>query len=250
MKRLIVTFLVAAVILVSAGTVNATISTIEAVYVAVDAGGQEGVNLPSYNGANGVMIFNTQNATGPLAQQVPSHTWMYCTDLSGYMDFAYALYNVDTPEAVFGTDKANLIRQLWTLHYDHSWETDTAIYYGGSFGGFISGQPANTTENQIALAFSYALYEIVYDYDGTLPSLNLSAGSFQAGTSNPAASVGIAADWLSGLSNLSGVPLANLVALIDTTINPTYQTLITEVPEPATVCLLGLGALSLIKKKK
>jgi hypothetical protein len=227
----------------------ASADTIQIAYVGVDAGGYEGVilNGVSQNGPNGVQKFNTQNAVGSLAEQISPQVWGYCYELGQFTDSSYNTYNVVTVDSAMGsTVKADLMRQLWAQHYDDSWQADTFIYVSG----FVSGQPANTPENIAALAFDFAMYEINYDFNGTLSSLNLDADTFKAnqGATNPAAAVDMARDWLAGLvmpENYSG-PLANLLALSSCT----KQDLIVEVPEPASVSLLLLGGLALVRRRR
>lgn len=67
-------------------------------------------------------------------------------------------------------------------------------------------------------------------------------------------------NWWDGWSGWSGGELANGSYLISqlwidtgdttTSVNASYNIIGTSVPEPATVCLLGLGALSLIRRKE
>jgi hypothetical protein len=221
--------------------------TIEMAYYAVEAGGLQQVT--GYTGANGLMVMNTRNPIGELSQFIPNHIWTYCYDRSQYSSFSYATFDVRPLPVAIGADKADLISQLWALHYDHVWQSDTYIYYGGNQGGFIAGQPANTPENQQALAMSFAIYEITYDFTGSISSLNLSSGSliaYASGT-NPSSAVSIAQGWLSSLilpSNYTG-PMAQLVSLS----NDNLQDVIVEIPEPATIGILSLGSLSLIRRK-
>jgi len=228
----------------------ATINTIEMAYFAVDAGGQQSVNFNgnAYNGANGVMAMNTRNPIGQLASLVGDHIWTYCFDHGSYSSFSYATFNVAMLQDAMNSDKAKLISQLWALHYDNSWQGDTYIYYGGGYGGFVNGQPENTVENQQALAFSFAVYEIAYDFNGSISSLNLSNGSLMANASgtNPSSAVSISQGWLNSLilpGNYTG-PMAQLVSLS----NNSLQDVIVEIPEPATMALLSLGLLALRKK--
>lgn len=228
----------------------ATINTIEMAYFAVDAGGQQSVSLNgnAYNGANGVMAMNTCNPIGELANLVGDHIWTYCFDHGSYSSFSYGTFNVAMLQDAMNSDKAKLISQLWALHYDHSWQGDTYIYYGGNQGGFVSGQPANTVENQEALAFSFAVYEITYDFNGSIGSLNLSNGSLRANASgtNPSSAVSISQSWLNSLilpGSYNG-PMAQLVSLSSNSL----QDVIVEIPEPATMALLSLGLLLLRKK--
>jgi hypothetical protein len=214
-------------------------------YVGVDAGGQESIKLngASESGPNGVQTMATRNAVGPLASGLSSHIWAYCYELGQYTDFPYNTYQVVPLASAIGADKAALISQLWAKHYDSSWETQTYIYRGGSYGGYTAGQPASTPENTKALAMVLAIYEIKYDFSGTLGSLNFSAGTFQATGSNPSAAVSTAQSWLSNLllpKDYHG-PMANLVALT----NPNLQDLIaasSSVPLPS-AAFMGLGLL-------
>jgi len=248
-KKLITICIMTAAVVFSAGnSASATLNTIEMAYLAVDAGGQQGMVLygQAHNGANGLMAMKTRNPIGELAQQIPSHTWAYCYDATQYSDFAFATFTVKTLGQAIGSDKGDIISQLWAQYYNNAWQGDTYIYYGG----FIGGQPANTPENQQALAFSFAVYEIFYDFNGGLSSLNLSTGSLlatSAGT-NPSAAIGIAQTWLNSLVlpvDYLG-PKAQLVSIS----NCSLQDVIVEIPEPATITLLTMGFLTLIGKKK
>jgi len=249
MKNCIFAYCFLAAVCVSA---FATVNTIEMAYYAVDAGGQESVshNSYAYNGANGVMVMNTRNPIGTLSNLVGDHIWTYCYDLGPYSSFSYATFNVAMLQDVISRDKADLISQLWAQHYSDAWEADTYIYRGGSYGGFVSGQPANTPENQQALAFSFAVYEITYDFTGAIGSLNLTNGSLvaNAGGTNPASAVSIAQGWLNSLilpCNYTG-PMAQLVSLG----NGSLQDVIVEIPEPATIAILSAGLLALRKRKR
>lgn len=232
-------------------TAFASLNTIEMAYYAVDAGGQESVvhNSYAYNGANGVMVMNTRNPIGPLSNLIGNHIWTYCYDVGTYSSFSYATFDVSMLQDAIGQDKGDLISQLWALHYNHAWQADTYIYYGGSYGGFVSGQPADTTENEQALAFSEAVYEIVYDYSGTISSLNLSSGSFtvNAGSTCPSSAVSIAQGWLNSLvlpSQYSG-PKAELVSLADSSL----QNVIVEIPEPATMAILSFAVFAYFRRE-
>ncbi|MBN1456456.1 MAG: PEP-CTERM sorting domain-containing protein [Sedimentisphaerales bacterium] len=221
----------------------ACLNTIEASYEGIDAGGTQGIIL---NGScliigNGAMVINTKNPAGKLSELVGDPAWAFCYELDQQIDCRYSKYYVKELDDAISSDKADLIRQLWALHYDDSWEQMTLI---------DPYNPKNTPENQKALAFSFAIYEIIYDYDGDLSHLNLSRGSLRAKSyrTNPKESVCIAEGWLDDLIDpckYTG-PLAQLVSL-----SSCYkQDLIVEIPEPATLAILSLGSLVLLRKRK
>jgi hypothetical protein len=226
--------------------------TVEVAYVGLEAGGREGTNLNGEinSGANGLLALKTRNPVGSLAELIDEKSWGYCYELTQYAEFNYRTYNVARLESVTGSCKAELISQLWAQHYDKSWESESYIYYGGNQGGWDSGEPANTQENREALALSFAIYEIIYDFDGSLGSLDLAADCFKAreDRTDPDDSIAIAANWLNSLvlpCDYTG-PLAELLSLR----NNCNQDFIVEIPEPATICILGLASLMLVKKRK
>ena len=230
---------------------GAIADTIQIAYVGVDAGGQESITLngAAMSGANGVQAMQTKNPVGPLANLIAPNTWAYCYELGASTDFPFNTYSVSTLESIMDFGKASLISQLWAQHYDDTWQASTYIYYGGNQGGWVSGQPADTLENQQALAMNFAIYEIFYDFNGSMTSLDIANGIFKANSAgtNPTAAVSIASGWLSGLvspGNYTG-PKAQLLGLTSSNL----QDIIVEVPEPLTLSLLGLGALAMRRKK-
>lgn len=117
--------------------------------------------------------------------------------------------------------------------------------------GWVAGEPASTATNVNALAFIYAIYEIRYDYDGTLGSLNLAADSFQMLTADagtvPTGVQTATQNMLDGLvdpGSYSG-PLPGLLALTSST----HQDLIVT-PEPATMALMALGGVGLLARRR
>ncbi|MCX8004041.1 MAG: PEP-CTERM sorting domain-containing protein [Burkholderiaceae bacterium] len=104
------------------------------------------------------------------------------------------------------------------------------------FWGRFRNQVTNDTH---AAAFQIGLWELAFDAGA---GINLAGGNFQFTTSG--AVLGTVQSWLSQLDGTG--PRANLLVLVD---NPATsvqrQNLVTEVPEPGTLALLGAAALSL-----
>jgi PEP-CTERM motif-containing protein len=224
-------------------SVFANLNTIEVSYEGIDAGGKQGIIL---NGdrmtfGNGVLAMDTKNPAGELSELLGDRIWGYCYELEQYASSRYNTYKVAPLQEAIAAGKAALISQLWAQHYDHSWEQSTLI---------DAYNPASTLENKRALAFSFAVYEIIYDYDGNMNDLDLSGGHLKSRISrtNPPEAVGIAQSWLNGLINpgqYNGL-LAQLVSLN----NRCKQDFIVEVPEPATMTMLALGSLAFLRKRR
>lgn len=92
------------------------------------------------------------------------------------------------------------------------------------------------TSSTSAAAFQLALWEIAFgstDYD-------LSAGDFRVGAGDATT---LAQGWLNTVNNGTGELATNLALLVSS--DETKQRMLTSVPEPATLGLLGLGLLGL-----
>ena len=99
------------------------------------------------------------------------------------------------------------------------------------------------------MLFNIGLYEIVYDYAGTLASLDLTADHHTIGPGLasvvPTADYTTINDWFVQLNGDTS-KFANLVLLV----NSGKQDYMTEIPEPATMALLGFGGLALLRRKR
>jgi PEP-CTERM motif len=230
-------------------SVFADLNEIEMSYEGIDVGGKQGIILNGDNMTfgNGLLAIDTKNPDGKLAELLGERVWGYCYELEQYASYQYNTYQVASLQEAIATDKADLISQLWAQHYDHSWEQSTLIN---------AYDPDNTSENKNALAFSFAIYEIIYDYDGDLGDLDLAVGSLRSRISktNPSEAVGIAELWLNGLVDPSVYtgPMAQLLS----SSHGSRQDFIVEitgpvvVPEPATMTILALGSLALLRKRR
>ncbi|MGD1042472.1 MAG: PEP-CTERM sorting domain-containing protein [Sedimentisphaerales bacterium] len=171
------------------------------------------------------------SGTTGLGTQVPN--WGFCIELpqepyNGWqnvvpLDEAPLPAQYGTPT---GTTKANAIRELWGRDFDPTWATGA--------------------NRQMAEAFGAAIWEIIYETDSTW---NVTSGAGFHATIEQAATANL---WLSQLNGDTAYFARNLVAT-STIYGQDYVVQVPEpvtAPEPATICILGLGALSLIRRKK
>jgi hypothetical protein len=186
-----------------------------------DQGQLWGAGLAGGTYYTGIYSWVNMGGTG-LGTQVPN--WGFCIELpqspvSGWQN-VIPLDEAPLP-AQFGTPmgmtKADAIRELWGKHFDPSWPTG-----------------ANT---QMAEAFSACIWEIIYETEATW---DVTSGAGFRSTIEQAVT---ANSWLAGLDGTGLV--YNLVA----TSNDGGQDFVVQVPEPATMLILGLGALGLLHRK-
>lgn len=238
MRRLIVTVVLASVVLTStaSATILGTVNLQNHNNALSDVGKLWGGGLSGLYAYTGIYSWINAGGTGS-GTDVPN--WGFCIELTqgpytGWQD-VIPLNEAPLP-AQFGTPmqttKADYICELWDKHFDSSWLT----------GG--------TANKQMAEAFGAAVWEIIYE---TLPASPLS-WDVTAGTGFRATGIeqaAIANDWLHQLEGIT-THSCNLVA----TSAPTGQDYLVQlpktppsVPEPATIVLLGLGALVLLRKE-
>jgi hypothetical protein len=182
----------------------------------------------------GIYSWTNMGGTG-LGTQVPN--WGFCIELTQgpYNGWQNLIRLEEAPESMaMGTTKANYIRELWGRDFDPTWITNPT-----------------TANKQLAEAFGACLWEIIYETGGSPATWNVLTGSgFHAAGIEDATT---ANGWLRSLNGDTAY-FANNLAATSTPNGQDYlvqlPTPIPPIPEPATICLLGFGALSLIRRKK
>lgn len=235
--------------------------TVDLVYDYVEAGAR----LDAYLGVNryywgnyagdGMLHLSTSNPVGPTASLLKPTIWAYCMEIDQFTTFSTVTYDLVPLETVIGAEKKSLIQQLYASNFNYAARTDTPVFYGGAQGNFVPGEPANNPENINAIALVYAIFEVKYDYDGTLASLDLSSGNFRTGPNQsllgPPGIVDASEDMLAGLVDPDKYfgYMPELFALT----HPQHQDLIVDLrplPEPATAGLLAVGGVLLMGRRR
>jgi hypothetical protein len=167
-------------------------------------------------------IYSWTNAGGTgLGTLVPD--WGFCIELvNGVYNGWQNVVPLEEADPI-GTTKANYIRELWGRDFKSDWITHPT--------------QANI---QLAGAFGVAIWEILYETSGTW---DVTSGTFYTTGVADAAQANL---WLSQLNGDTTYFANNLVA----THAPGYQDFVVQIPEPATITLLGLGVLGLLRKQR
>ncbi|MDD5327684.1 MAG: PEP-CTERM sorting domain-containing protein [Phycisphaerae bacterium] len=239
MKKLIAAVILVGIVLTStaSATILGTVNIDNHNNSLSDMGQLFGGGLTGESCYTGIYSWTNTHAIGTtgLGTQVPD--WGFCIELTqgpynGWQD-VIPLNEAPLP-AQFGTPtqttKANYIRELWGRNFNPLWLT------GGS------------ANKQMAEAFSTAVWEIIYEPGGPAAWDVTSGLGFHAANIEQAA---IANLWLSQLDGDSAYFANNLVAT-STLEGQDYlvQLSVISTPEPATVGIMGLGGLALIRKRR
>ena len=236
MKRLIAAVVLVGIVLTStaSATILGTVNINNHNNGLSDIGQLFGGSLTGGSYYTGIYSWTNTHAidTTGLGMQVPN--WGFCIELTqgpynGWQD-VIPLNEAPLP-AHYGTPmqttKANYIRELWGRHFDPNWVTNPT-----------------TTNKRLAEAFGAAVWEIVYEPNSGPATWNVSTGTgFHATGIEQAAT---ANTWLHQLNGNEEYFDWNLVA----TSTLYGQDYVVQVPEPATIALLGLGALALVRKRR
>jgi hypothetical protein len=195
-----------------------------------DIGTVWGGGLSALTGYTGVYSWTNAGGTG-LGTKVPN--WGFCIELTqgaynGWQD-VIPLDEASLPAAYgtpVGTIKADYIRELWGRDFDPTWTTGA--------------------NRKMAEAFGAALWEIIYETGSTWDVT--SGPGFHATGIEQAATANL---WLSQLNGDTAYFSKNLAAT-SSLYGQDYLVQLPklDVPEPMTVVMLGLGALSIVRRRK
>lgn len=244
-KHTVAMFVAAVILTLPCGAKACLLGTIDVAYDGAGAGGKAelwGGGLVGAERRTGVYMLEKTGGAGEGTLWDNGLIGALCIELSEVAPCETKTYGVVLPEdgqkpttflgEKIGFEKAEYVREIWGRYFDESW--------------FGSG-PFTLEQNSEAEVFAAAIWEIIYEgmpasasmwdvtVDGTCGPLGFRAAGLDSDTAN------------SMLHSLDGTgPKADLRAFV-------YcgkQDYITEVPEPATILLLGLSSLTLLRVRR
>jgi hypothetical protein len=204
--------------------------------VAVWGGGQDGTTV-----YGGVYMLDKTAGTDQGNIWPNGLIGAFCIELNEWSPKSTLTYDVVMPDDAYnsflgdaiGAEKADYLSELWDRYYDPAWASSGSL---------------SAAQNSAAEAFAVAVWEIIYEDLPTLPTGwdvtvdgTICSGGFRA----EGADTALANSWLHSLTGCG--PKADLRAFI----YDGKQDYIVQVPEPATIAMLGLGGvISLLSRKR
>ncbi len=210
-------------------------------YGASDKAQLWGGGLNGENANVGVYLLNKSDGTGEGELWENGLIGTLCLELSEYAPSHTKTYDIVLPEnaqkpgtspgVIIGFEKAEYICEAWGRFFDTAW---------------TEGGPYTEQQNSDTEAFAAVIWEIVYEDLPTTPALwdvttdgTYGSGGFYA----TGLDTGKANDMLHALDGTG--PKADLRAFV----YDGEQDYLAPIPEPATVCLLAIGAVTLLRKR-
>lgn len=164
---------------------------------------------------------------------VGSTIGVFCMDLGQYAS-SYKTYDITDPAdgpvpdtylgSGMGVEKAALLSELWGRYYDSSW---------------LTGSTYTEAQKNAAEAFQICIWEIIYEDYGNAVDITSDGTSGELGFKAKYVESSLANSWLTSLDGTG--PTADLVSLSNCYSQDFLTAVNVEVPEPATVALLGFG---------
>lgn len=221
--------------LASEGTSLGTVDIVHCDYGAYD---QDGIAVWGA-GRNGTIMYGGLYTLDKTAGTGEGNIWPngliggFCIELHEPAPDNTYTYDVVMPEnahnsyvaGMIGAEKADYLRELWGRFFDPVW---------------AGGGPYSTGQNSAAEAFAAAVWEIIYEDLPTSPlewDVTADGTVCSGGFRCEGADTTLANSWLHSLTG-SG-PKADLRAFV----YDGQQDYIVEVPEPATIALLGFSGI-------
>jgi hypothetical protein len=199
-----------------------------------------GGGLNNLNVYGGVYMLDKTGSTGQGNIWPDGPIGGFCIELQQWSPDTTLKYDVVSLQEVdnsfmggtMGLEKADYLAELWGRFYNPAW---------------ADGGPYSSQENSKAEAFAAAVWEILYEdmpdsplsWDVTADGSAGDHGFFASNVDDD-----VANSWLHALDGCG--PKADLRAVV----NCGKQDYIIQVPEPATICLIGLGGLAFLRKRK
>ncbi len=245
-KKNVVTMLFVAVILcLTSGTRACLKNTVDIEhdgYGAVGTATLWGGGLYGANRHAGVYMLDKSAGTGEGELWDNGYIGAFCIELSQSAPSYPKTYDVIMPEdaqrpttflgETIGSRKADFLGELWGRFFDTAW---------------VMSESFTEEQNIAAEAFAAAVWEIVYEdspASATMWDVAVDSTTGPLGFRCENADISLANSMLHSLDGTG--PRAELRAFV----NSCGQDYIVEVPEPATILLLGLSSLTLLRGKR